>query len=120
MAYYGHVKQLNTDLYFLALYEVYNIVIKILFYLFTFLGFAASEVYQDRLRVYINNSIKSLQFNESDSLSNIEELNDLLIDFQAERLKNGFQTLYPLTEMEKFILIVITSFILALNKLILF
>ena len=70
-------------------------MIKILFYLFTFFGFAASEVYQDRLRVYVNNSIKSFQFNESDGLSNIEELNGLLIDFQAERVEKWLPNALP-------------------------
>ena len=52
-------------------------MIKNLLYTFFFLNIAFSEVYQDRLRVYIDNSIKNFQINKEDGLTNIQELNKL-------------------------------------------
>ena len=58
-------------------------MIKNLLYIILFLKIANSEVYQDRLRVYIDNSIKNFQINKEDGLTNIQELNKLLINFKG-------------------------------------
>ena len=87
-------------------------MIKILLYTFFFFNIAISEVYQDRLRVYIDNSIKNFQINEKDGLTNIQELNKLLINFKANEIQNGFQMLYLLIGTVKSILIDTILFIL--------
>ena len=70
-------------------------MIKILLYTITFLSVATSEIYQDRLRVYLDNSIKSFQINESEDLSNIEELNDILIDLKVEKIEKWLPNALP-------------------------
>ena len=70
-------------------------MIKILLYTFFFLNIAISEVYQDRLRVYIDNSIKNFQINEKDGLTNIQELNKLLINFKANEIQKWLPNALP-------------------------
>ena len=50
----------------MQLLKVNDTLIKILLYTITFFSVATSETYQDRLRVYLDNSIKSFQINESE------------------------------------------------------
>ena len=70
-------------------------MIIILTYALTFFSVANSEIYQDRLRVYLDNSIKSFQINESEDLSNIKELNDILIDVKAEKIEKWLPNALP-------------------------
>ena len=79
----------------MLLLKVKDILIKILLYVLTFFSVAISEVYQDRLRIYLDNSIKSFQINESEDLSNIEELNDILIDLKAEKIEKWLPNALP-------------------------
>ena len=68
---------------------------KILLYIVTFLSVLFSESYPDRLRVYIDNSIKSFQIHESGNLSNIDELNNLLIAYKAEKIEKWLPNALP-------------------------
>ena len=70
-------------------------MIKNLLYIILFLKIANSEVYQDRLRVYIDNSIKNFQINEKDGLTNIQELNKLLINFKANEIQKWLPNALP-------------------------
>ena len=69
---------------------------KILFYIFTFLSVLFSDSYSDRLRIYIDNSIKSFQIQESGNLSNIDDLNNLLIAYKAEKIEKWLHNALPI------------------------
>ena len=70
-------------------------MIKNLLYTFFFLNIAISEVYQDRLRVYIDNSIKNFQINKEDGLTNIQDLNKLLKNFEANKIQKWLPNALP-------------------------
>ena len=69
---------------------------KILLYIATFLSVVFSDSYPDRLRIYIDNSIKSFQIQESGNLSNIEDLNNLLIAYKAEKIEKWLHNALPI------------------------
>ena len=54
-----------------------------------------SETYNDRIRVYIDNSIKNFEVNASGDLSNNDELNTLMVKCGVEKIEQWLPNALP-------------------------
>ena len=54
-----------------------------------------SETYNDRIRVYIDNSIKNFEVNASGDLSNNDELNTLMVNCGVEKIEQWLPNALP-------------------------
>ena len=66
-----------------------------LLYLMLFFQLTFSETFNDRIRVYIDNSFKSFDVEISDNLSNNDKLNNLMVRHDAERIEQWLPNARP-------------------------
>lgn len=68
---------------------------KILVYGILLVQILSSETFNDRIRVYVDNSVKNFRVNDSGDLTNNDDLNRFLLDYKVKKVEQWLPNARP-------------------------